>query len=106
MLYPEKFQDLESQVLNRAIIVKAWGHGAAKKCNISKLGVLPSLARKCRISDLWWLPGLDNHVHLCSCLARPSHAKHNSYLGLMLKFFTPKGFKTWEGKCGKFLTVR
>ena len=26
--------------------------------------------------------------------------------GLMLKFFTPKGFKTWEGKCGKFLTVR
>ena len=46
MLYPEKFQDLESQVLNRAIIVKAWGHGAAKKCNISKLGVLPSLERK------------------------------------------------------------
>ena len=23
--------------------------------------------------------------------------------GLMLKFFAPKGFKTWEGKCGKFL---
>ena len=22
--------------------------------------------------------------------------------GLMLKFFAPKGFKTWEGKCGSF----
>ena len=44
ILYPEKFQDLESQVLNSAIIVKTWGHGVAKKCNISKLGI-PSLEK-------------------------------------------------------------
>ena len=80
--------------------------GLQKNVTFQNLGYCQVLKEKCRISDLWWLPGLDNHVHLCSCLARPSHAKHNSYLGLMLKFFTPKGFKTWEGKCGKFLTVR
>jgi hypothetical protein len=37
---------LESQVLNRAIIVNAWGHGVAKKFNtITKLG-MPSLEHK------------------------------------------------------------
>ena len=91
ILYPEKFQDLESQVLNSAIIVKTWEHGVAKKCNISKLGI-PSLEKKSELG----LPSLDNHVHLCSCLGRPSH--ESSYLGLMLKFFTPKGFKTWKAK--------
>jgi hypothetical protein len=46
ILYRQKNQDLESQVLNRAIIVKAWGHGVAKKCNnITKLG-MPSLEHK------------------------------------------------------------
>ena len=45
ILYPKKFQDLESQVLNSAIIVKTWGHGIAKKCNISKLGI-PSPEKK------------------------------------------------------------
>ena len=30
ILYRIKFQDLESQVLSRAIIVKTWGHGVAK----------------------------------------------------------------------------
>ena len=30
-VFTRKFQDLESQVLNRAIIVKSWGHGVAKK---------------------------------------------------------------------------
>ena len=30
-LFPaKKFQDLESQVLKNAIIVKTWGHGVAK----------------------------------------------------------------------------
>ena len=106
MLYPKKFPDLESQVLNRAIIVRLGDMGLQKNVTFQNLGYCQVLKEKCRISDLWWLPGLDNHVHLCSCLARPSHAKHNAYLGLMLKFFTPKGFKTWEGKCGKFLTVR
>ena len=28
--YPDKFEDLESHVLNSAIIVKTWGHGVAK----------------------------------------------------------------------------
>jgi hypothetical protein len=55
ILYPEKFQDLESQVLNSAVIVKTWGHGVAKKCNISKLGK-PSLEKK--ISELG-LPSLE-----------------------------------------------
>jgi hypothetical protein len=46
ILYRQKNQDLESQVLNRAIIVNAWGHGVAKKCNtITKLG-MPSLEHK------------------------------------------------------------
>ena len=44
-LYRIKFQDLESQVLNSAIIVKTWGHGVAQKCSSSRLG-MPSLERK------------------------------------------------------------
>ena len=56
VLYPEKFQDLESQVLNSATIVKTWGHGVAKKCNISKLGF--KVLKKCKISELW-LPSLE-----------------------------------------------
>ena len=45
---PKRFQDLESQVLNSAIIVKNWNHGIMElqKCNISKLG-MPSLEQKC-----------------------------------------------------------
>ena len=38
MLYPEKFQDLESQVLNSATIVKTWGHGVAKNVTFQNLG--------------------------------------------------------------------
>ena len=30
ILWPKRFQELESQVLNSAIIVKTWGHGIAK----------------------------------------------------------------------------
>ena len=44
-VFTRKFQDLESQVLNRAIIVKSWGHGGAKS-NSSRHGILPSLERK------------------------------------------------------------
>ena len=45
ILYRKKNQDLESQVLNSAIIVKTWGHGVAKKRNVSRLG-RPGLERK------------------------------------------------------------
>jgi len=44
ILYRQKKQDLESQVF-RAIIVKTWGHGVAKKRNVSRLGK-PGLERK------------------------------------------------------------
>ena len=33
----------------------------------------------CKISDLWQ-PSLDKYFHLCSCLGRPSHERHNSIL--------------------------
>ena len=70
---PKRFQDLESQVLNSAIIVKI-----QTKCSSSRLGI-PSLEQKrCEISELW-LPSLDNHFDLCSCLGRPSHERHNSW---------------------------
>ena len=45
IIYPKRIQDLESQVLNNAIIVKTWEHRVAKQCNISKLG-MPSLEQK------------------------------------------------------------
>ena len=54
------------------------------------------LKEKCRVSELWWMPSLDNHVHLCSRLGKPSH--ESSYLGLMFQFFTPKSLKTWKAK--------
>ena len=53
------------------------------------------LKEKCKISDLL-LPSLDNHVHLWSRLAKPSH--ESSSLGLTFKFFTPKSLKTWKAK--------
>ena len=39
------------------------------------------LKEKCKVSELWWMPSLDNHVHLCSRLGKPSH--ESSYWGLM-----------------------
>ena len=38
MLYPEKFQDLESQVLNRAIIVRLGDMGLQKNVTFQNLG--------------------------------------------------------------------
>ena len=87
VLYPEKFQDLESQVLNSAIIVKTWGHGVAKKCNISKLGF--KVLKKCKISELW-LPSLEKYFQMCSCLGRPSHERHNSWQGSNVESLYPK----------------
>ena len=43
IIWLKSLQELESQVLNSAIIVKTWGHGIAKK-HISKLGI-PSLEK-------------------------------------------------------------
>ena len=93
ILYPEKFQDLESQVLNSAIIVKTWGHGVAKKWNMSELGI-PSLEKKSELG----LPSLEKYFQMCLRLGRPSHERHNSGKGLMLIFFTPESFKTWKAK--------
>ena len=95
-LYPEKFQDLESQVLNSAIIVKTWGHGVARKCNISKLGK-PSLEKKCKISELW-LPSLEKYFHMCSCLGRPSHERHNSWQGSDVEILYPEKFQDLESQ--------
>ena len=94
ILYRKKNQDLESQVLSRAIIVKTWGHGVAKNVTFQDLAD-QVLKEKCKISDLL-LPSLDNHVHLWSRLAKPSH--ESSYLSLTFKFFTPKSLKTWKAK--------
>ena len=68
IIYPKRIQDLESQVLNNAIIVKTWEHGIAKQCNISKLG-MPSLEQKsdtfqklvCQVLTI---------IFLCSCLGK------------------------------------
>ena len=94
ILYRKKNQDLESQVLSRAIIVKTWGHGVAKNVTFQDLAN-QVLKEKCKISDLL-LPILDHHVHLWSRLGKPSH--ESSYLSLMFKFFTPKSLKTWKAK--------
>ena len=95
-VYPKKFQDLESQVLNSAIIVKTWGHGIAKTCDISKLG-MPSLEK-----NVWF--------HNCVCrvltnISKCVHVLEDQVMkdiirgkGLMLKLFTPKSFKTWKAK--------
>ena len=39
------WKDLESQVLNSAIIVKTSGHGVAKRCRSSRLGFRPVAAK-------------------------------------------------------------
>ena len=92
-VFTRKFQDLESQVLNRAIIVKSWGHGVAKKVTVQDMGYCQVLKEKCKISELWWLPSLDNHVHLCSCLGRPSHERHNSWQGSDVEILCPEKFQ-------------
>ena len=95
ILYPEKVQDLESQVLNSAIIVKTWRHGVAKTCNISKL-VIPSL-EKIKISELG-LPSLEKYFQMCSCLGRPSHERHNSWQGSNVEILFPQKFQDLESQ--------
>ena len=48
ILYPKRFQDLESQVLNRAIIVKTWGHGVAKNVTTFQNLGYQVLKEKCK----------------------------------------------------------
>ena len=73
-----------------------------QKCNISKLG-MPSLQTKgvrfqtcgCQVLTIMF-----TCVHVLGDQIMKDIIRGK---GLMLKFFAPKGFKTWEGKCGKFL---
>ena len=74
----KKFQDLESQVLNSAVIDQDLGTLSCKHVTFQNLAC-QVLKELCKISDLW-LPSLDNHFHLCSCLGRPSHERHKSWL--------------------------
>ena len=93
ILCPKKFQDLSS-----AIIVKTWGHGVAKKCNISRHGILPSLKKNVRFQNCGCCQVL---TIMFTCV----HVLEGQVMkgiilgkGLMLKFFAPKGFKTWKAK--------
>jgi len=73
-----------------------------QKCNISKLG-MPSLQTKgvrfqtcgCQVLTIMFTCVYVLEDQVMKDIIRGK--------GLMLKFFAPKGFKTWEGKCGKFL---
>ena len=72
----KKFQDLESQVLNSAVICQDLGTLSCKHVTFQNLAC-QVLKELCKISDLWQ-PSLGKYVHLCSCLGRPSHEIHKS----------------------------
>ena len=67
---PKSFKTWKAKSWIAQSLSRLGGHGVAKKCNISKLGI-PSLEKKSELG----LPSLDNHVHLCSCLGRPKSWK-------------------------------
>ena len=96
-VFTRKFQDLESQVLNRAIIVSL-GDMEVQKVTVQDMGYCQVLKEKCKISELSWLPSLDNHVHLCSCLGRPSHERHNSWQGSDVEILCPEKFQDLESQ--------
>ena len=84
--------------ISSAIIVKTWGHGVAKKCNMSRHGILPSLKRNVRFQNCG---GCQVLTIMFTCV----HVLEGQVMkdiilakGLMLKFFAPKGFKTWKAK--------
>ena len=84
--------------ISSAIIVKTWGHGVAKKCNISRHGILPSLKKNVRFQNCG---GCQVLTIMFTCV----HVLEGQVMkgiilgkGLMLKFFAPKGFKTWKAK--------
>ena len=84
--------------ISSAIIVKTWGHGVAKKCNISRHGILPSLKKNARFQNCG---GCQVLTIMFTCV----HVLEGQVMkgiilgkGLMLKFFAPKGFKTWKAK--------
>jgi hypothetical protein len=95
---------LPRQVLKSWIVqsLSRLGDMELQKCNISKLG-MPSLQTKgvrfqtcgCQVLTIMF-----TCVHVLGDQIMKDIIRGK---GLMLKFFAPKGFKTWEGKCGKFL---
>ena len=90
----KKFQDLESQVLNSAVICQDLGTLSCKHVTFQNLAC-QVLKELCKISDLW-LPSLDNHFHLCSCLGRPVMKDIN--LGYTAESLYSKSFTTWKAK--------
>ena len=86
VLYPEKFQDLESQVLNSAIIVKTWGHGL-NKCDISKLGFKVLKNVRFQNCGCQVLKNISKCVHVLEDQVMKDIIRGK---GLMLKVFTRK----------------
>ena len=71
-------------VQSYAIIVKTWKHGVAKNLACQVLNK--------KVFRFWKLVyQVLTIIFFWSCLGRPSHEDHNSFLGLSLKFGTPKG---------------
>ena len=96
---PKSFKTWKAKSwISSAIIVKTWGHGVAKKCNISRHGILPSLKKNVRFQNCG---GCQVLTIMFTCV----HVLEGQVMkgiilgkGLMLKFFAPKGFKTWKAK--------
>jgi hypothetical protein len=94
IIWLKSLQELESQVLNSAIIVKTWGHGIAKK-TFQNLGF--QVLKTCKISELW-LPSLQKYFQMSSCLGRPSHERHNSWQGSNVEVLYPEKFQDLESQ--------
>ena len=80
---------------NHCQVLGTW---SCKKVTVQDMGYCQVLKEKCKISELWWLPSLDNHVHLCSCLGRPSHERHNSWQGSDVEILCPEKFQDLESQ--------
>ena len=95
ILYPKRFQDLESQVLNRAIIVKTWGHGVAKNVTTFQNLGYQVLKEKCK-NQTCGCQVLTIMFTCVSCLGRPSH---ESFLfGSNVEILWPKRFQELESQ--------
>ena len=82
LIYPQQFQDLESQILNTAL--SRLGGMELQKCDI--------LNWACQVLNKLWLSSsmfCFNHCHLFSFLGRPNHERHKSWT-----LFMPDSFKT------------
>ena len=103
ILYRKKNQDLESQVLNSAVICQDLGTLSCKHVTFQNLAC-QVLKELCKISDLW-LPSLDNHVPLWSRLGRPSHERHNSWQGSNVQILYPEKFQDLESQVLNSATI-